>query len=165
MMTITANAAAWFLPFVVPICLYVMYTDLSRMKITNMANLALLAVFVVIGLFVMPFEDYLWRLAGMVIVLVVGVVLNAVGVMGAGDSKFIAAAAPFIALGDLTVLAVLFVIMLFAAIAVHRTARATPLRNLAPHWASWEQGKKFPMGLALGPTLITYLVLGFLYGA
>jgi prepilin peptidase CpaA len=164
-MTITTHAAAWFLPFVVPICLYVMYTDLSRMKITNTANLALLAVFVVIGLIVLPFEDYLWRLAGMLLVLIVGIVLNAVGVMGAGDSKFIAAAAPFVALGDLMVLASLFVAALLAALVIHRTVRATPLRRLAPHWASWEQGKKFPMGLALGPTLILYLVLGLLYGA
>jgi prepilin peptidase CpaA len=162
---VSSFAAMWFLPFVVPICLYVMYTDLSRMKITNVANLALLAVFVVVGLFVIPLDEYLWRLAGMVIVLIVGVVLNAAGVMGAGDSKFIAAAAPFIALGDLMLLAWLFAAVLIAAIIIHRVARLTPLRGLAPHWASWEQGKKFPMGLALGPTLILYLVFGTFYGA
>lgn len=164
-MGITAYATAWFLPFVVPICLYVMYTDLSRMKITNVANLALAAVFVVIGLIVLPFDDYLWRLLGMVIVLIVGVILNAVGVMGAGDSKFIAAAAPFVALADLVLLCFIFLGCLIAAIITHRTAKMTRLRQLAPHWASWEQGKKFPMGLALGPTLIIYLALGFLYGA
>ena len=164
-MAITTFAAMWFLPFVVPICLYVMYTDLARMKITNKANLALLAVFVVIGLFVMPFDQYLWRLGGMVIVLIVGVILNAAGVMGAGDSKFIAAAAPFVALGDLIMLAWLFSAVMIAAIVTHRAARMTGLRNLAPHWTSWEKGKKFPMGLALGPTLIIYLSLGFLYGA
>ena len=164
-MAISAHAAMWFLPFVVPICLYVMYTDLARMKITNKANLALLAVFVVIGLFVMPFDQYLWRLGGMVIVLIVGVILNAAGVMGAGDSKFIAAAAPFVALGDLIMLAWLFSAVMIAAIVTHRAARMTGLRNLAPHWTSWEKGKKFPMGLALGPTLIIYLSLGFLYGA
>ena len=164
-MAITSHAAMWFLPFVVPICLYVMYTDLARMKITNTANMALLAVFVVIGLFVMPFDQYLWRLGGMVIVLIVGVILNAAGVMGAGDSKFIAAAAPFVALGDLIMLAWLFSAVMIAAIVTHRAARMTGLRNLAPHWTSWEKGKKFPMGLALGPTLIIYLSLGFLYGA
>jgi len=162
---ISAHAAAWFLPFVVPICLYVMYTDLSRMKITNTANLALLCVFLVVGLFVVPFSEYLWRLVAVLIVLVVGIVLNAAGVMGAGDSKFIAAAAPFIALADLMVLAWIFVAVLLAAIVTHRTVRKTPLRQLAPEWASWEQGKKFPMGLALGPTLIIYLALGLLYGA
>lgn len=165
MMAITTYAASWFLPFVLPICLYVIYTDVSRMKITNMANMALVAVFVVVGLIVLPFEDYLWRLASLVIVLIVGIVLNAAGVMGAGDSKFIAAAAPFIALGDLRVLLVLFTAVLLAAFVTHRIAKNTPLRRLAPEWASWKQDKKFPMGLALGSTLILYLVLGLLYGA
>lgn len=164
-MTVTTYAAAWFLPFVVPICLYVMYTDLSRMKITNRANLALAAVFVAVGLIVLPFDEYLWRLAGMVIVLFVGIILNPAGVMGAGDSKFIAAAAPFVALGDLVLLTFIFIASLLAAVVTHRTIKMTRLRNLAPDWTSWEQGKKFPMGLALGPTLIIYLVLGFLYGA
>ena len=164
-MAITAYAAAWFLPFVVPICLYVMYTDLSRMKITNKANLALLAVFIVTGLIVLPFDAYLWRLAGMVIVLLVGIVLNAAGVMGAGDSKFIAAAAPFVAVGDLVLLMWLFTATLLAAVVTHRGIKYSRLRRLAPDWASWEQGKKFPMGLALGATLIIYLVFGLLYGA
>ncbi|MGB5863513.1 MAG: prepilin peptidase [Sulfitobacter sp.] len=164
-MALTAYAAAWFLPFVVPICLYVMYTDLSRMKITNNANLALVGVFVVIGLIAVPFEEYLWRLAAIAIVLVVGILLNAAGAMGAGDSKFIAAAAPFIALGDLMVVMWLFLATLLAAVATHRLAKYSPLCRLAPGWTSWEQGKKFPMGLALGATLGIYLSLGFLYGA
>jgi len=164
-MAITTYAALWFLPFVLPICLYVVFTDVSRMKITNKANLALAAVFLVIGLIALPFDVYLWRLASLGIVLLVGIVLNAAGVMGAGDSKFIAAAAPFIALGDLRLLIVLFMAVLLASFVTHRTVKYTALRNLAPHWTSWEQGKKFPMGLALGTTLIIYLALGIFYGA
>lgn len=162
---IPASAAAWFLPFVLPVCLYVMYTDLSRMKITNVANLVLVGIFVVIGLIALPFTVYLWQLVGMVVVLLVGFVLNAAGVMGAGDSKFIAAAAPFIALGDAVMLTWLFAATLLAAVATHRIAKYTTLRTLAPNWTSWEQGKKFPMGLALGATLILYLALGAIYGA
>lgn len=165
MLAITSYAAAWYLPFVVPVCLYVMYTDLSRMKITNAANLTLVGIFVVIGLIVLPLDTYLWRLLSLVVVLIAGIVLNAVGAMGAGDSKFLAAAAPFIDLGDLHLLVWLFMATLVAAVVTHRGVKHTPLRKLAPHWASWEQGKKFPMGLALGATLIIYLLLGFLYGA
>lgn len=164
-MAITASAAAWFLPFVIPVCLYVMYTDVSRMKITNNANLVLVGIFVVIGLIALPFTVYLWQLVGMVVVLLAGIVLNAAGVMGAGDSKFIAAAAPFIALGDAMMLMWLFAATLLAAVATHRIAKYTALRRLAPGWTSWEQGKKFPMGLALGATLILYLALGAVYGA
>lgn len=164
-MAITIFAAVWFLPFVLPICLYVVYTDVARMKITNNANLALAGVFIVIGLIALPFDLYLWRLLSLVIVLIVTVLLNAVGVMGAGDSKFIAAAAPYIAIGDLRLLMLLFGTTLLASFVAHRIAKHTPLRRLAPQWESWDQGKRFPMGFALGPSLIIYLVLGILYGA
>ena len=69
------------------------------MRITNQAVLALGAVFIAVGLIAMPFDAYIWRLAQLAIVLVVGIILNAAGAMGAGDSKFIAVAAPFVAQG------------------------------------------------------------------
>ena len=165
MMAIPATQALWYLPFVLPICIYVAFTDMAQMRITNQAVIALALVFVILGLFLMPFPDYLWRLAAMVIVLVVGIILNAAGALGAGDAKFIAAATPFIALGDLRLLMALFMATLLAAAVAHRGAKHSPLRRLAPHWTSWEQGKKFPMGLALGSALAIYLLLGALYGA
>ncbi|UWR23393.1 prepilin peptidase [Sulfitobacter sp. S190] len=165
MLSLTMKEAWWFFPFVAPICLYVAYTDLSRMKITNNANLALLAVFVVIGLIVLPFDVYLWRLVGLVVVLVIGFALNALGAMGAGDSKFLAAAAPFVALGDLRLMMFLFMVVLVASIVTHRMVKHSPLRALAPGWESWHQDTKFPMGLALGLTLAIYLGLGLVHGA
>ncbi|AXI41591.1 prepilin peptidase [Sulfitobacter sp. SK011] len=164
-MAITATSALWFLPFVLPICFYVMFTDMAQMRITNQAVVVLALVFVVVGLFVLPFNTYLWRLLGLVTVLVIGVVLNAAGVMGAGDSKFLAAGAPFVALGDLRMLMALFMAVTLASVATHRLAKHSPLRRLAPDWASWSQAKKFPMGLALGATLAVYLILGAKYGA
>ena len=164
-MAIPAAQALWFLPFVLPICFYVAFTDLAYMRITNPAVVLLALIFALVGLFLMPFQDYLWRLAALVIVLVCGIVLNAAGAMGAGDAKFAAAAAPYVALGDLRVLLMLFMATVLASAVVHRGVKYTPLRRLAPHWKSWEQGKKFPMGLALGPALAIYLILGSLYGA
>lgn len=166
MMAITAQSALWFLPFVVPICFYVAFTDLAHMKITNKAVLLLGAVFVVLGPFVLPsFDVFLWRLAQFGIVLVFGIVLNAANAMGAGDAKFMAVAAPYVALGDLRMLLILFAAILLASVVTHRLARMSPLRTLAPHWVSWTKGKRFPMGLALGPTLAAYLCLGALNGA
>lgn len=164
MMAITAFSAWWFLPFVLPICFYVAFTDMREMRITNQAVLALGVIFVVIGLIALPFDVYLWRLAQLAIVLVVGIILNAAGAMGAGDSKFIAVAAPFIAQGDVRLLIPLFCVILLAAVAAHRLAKFTPLRRIAPHWTSWDQGKKFPMGLALASTLACYLALGTMHG-
>lgn len=164
-MQASAFAALCFLPLVLPLCFYVAFTDLAQMKIKNQAVLALGAVFVLVGPLVLPFETYLWQLVHIPVVLVIGMVLNAVGVMGAGDAKFLAAAAPFVFVGDLMLLGLLFSTVLMAAFASHRIARATPLSRLAPDWESWTAGNKFPMGLALGPTLALYLCLAALNGA
>ena len=163
-MDLTSFAASWFFPFALPICLYVAFTDLREMRITNQAVLVLAGLFVVLGLIALPFDTYLWRLAHLGIVLIFGILLNAAGVMGAGDAKFVAAAAPYIALGDLRLLLGLFAAVLIAAFLAHRLAKHTGLRQIAPHWQSWDQGSKFPMGLALGFTLALYLGLGLIYG-
>ena len=84
--------------------------------------------------------------------------------MGAGDAKFIAAAAPMIHLGDLRYLAALFAATILAAFVAHRIGKHTPLRRLAPDWISWDSGSRFPMGLALAGTLGIYLGLGVAYG-
>ena len=161
---ITSYAATWFLPFALPICLWVMFSDLSTMRIRNKAVIALAVIFLAVAPFVMPISAIPWQLVQLVIVLLVGMVLNAAGLLGAGDAKFCAAAAPFVAPGDsLIVLQILFAMMLIAFVA-HRLARMSPLRNLAPDWESWTAQGKFPLGLALGPSLILYLGLGIQYG-
>tara|TARA_R110000744_G_scaffold31427_2_gene73920 strand:- start:1462 stop:1959 length:498 start_codon:yes stop_codon:yes gene_type:complete len=163
---ITAFSAWWFLPFVLPLCFYVAFTDLREMRITNQAVIALIVVFLLVGLIALPFDQYLWRLAQLGIVLLVTIALNAAGVMGAGDSKFIAAAAPFVAMGDVQFLIALYAASLLAAFATHRLAKHSPLRRVAPHWASWDQeNKKFPMGFPLGATLALYLGFGAVFGS
>ena len=164
-MVIQASAAIWFLPFVLPICFYVAFTDLREMRITNQAIIVLAAVFVIVGAIALPWPVYGMRLVQMIAVLVIGVVFNAAGAIGAGDAKFAAAAAPFIALGDLRDLLAIFAATLLAAFVTHRLAKYTPLRRIAPDWKSWDMGRKFPMGLSLGGTLAIYLILGARYGS
>jgi len=163
-MSIVSTAALWFLPFVLPLCLYVCFTDLREMRITNQAVLALAAVFVVVGLIALPLPVYGMRLVQLLAVLLIGFILTAAGAMGAGDAKFAAAAAPFIAPGDLRLLLALFAANLLAAFATHRLVKYTALRRIAPEWKSWNTGWKFPMGLSLGGTLALYLLLGAAYG-
>lgn len=161
-LSITPAEALWFLPFVTPLCLWVMWSDLSAMRIPNPAVLALAAVFVAIGLVALPLADYPWRLLTMVAVLALTFLANMAGLMGAGDSKFIAAAAPFIDPDDVAALGVVFAACLLAAFLSHRIAKHTALRRLAPGWTSWDRGRKFPMGFALGGALVIYLALGAL---
>lgn len=160
-MNITFQEAAWFLPFVLPICLYVSWTDLRDMRITNYSVLALFAVFAVGGLFLLPLEVYGWRMLALALVLVAGFVITSLGMVGAGDAKFAAAMAPFVAQGDGLFFVTLFAMVLIGSWITHRSAGRIPaVRRATPDWVSWERGKLFPMGVALSGALVIYLVMG-----
>lgn len=163
-MEITQLSAMWFAPFVWPVCAWVAWSDMATMRIPNKAVMTLVAIFLVLGLFFMPLPDFAWRLGQLVVILLLGIVMNAAGMIGAGDAKFAAAAAPFIASGDLRLILPLFAANLLAAYVTHRLARHSRLRNLAPNWESWSRGWDFPMGLALGSTLAAYIALGIWFG-
>lgn len=166
------TTAAWFLPFVIPITLWVSWTDFTTMKIPNKAVLALLAVFVVVGLFALPLDEYLWRYAHFAVMLVIGFLLTVLIGFGAGDSKFAAAMAPFIALPDLGFFAFILSITTFVVLVLHSLMRYTPsLRNRLPDWESFTidadrpfMKRKFPFGLGLAPALAAYMLIAFFAG-
>ena len=162
-MGLTAYAAFWFLPAVIPIAIYVAWSDLKRMKIPNVAVVTLVISFAILGLIALPFSQYLWHWSHLVIILLLGIVLNAAGVMGAGDAKFMAGAAPFVAVADLQLILALFAACLLAGFATHRIVKHSPLRALVPDWQSWSSGKRFPMGFPLAMTLVFYLLLVAIY--
>ena len=162
-MQVTAEQALWFLPFVAPICFYVAWCDMKFMKIPNRTVLLLTAVFAVVGLFALPLDAYLWRWVHLLVVLLAGFILSSAGQVGAGDAKFAAAMAPFIARGDALAVLMLFATILLAAFTTHRTARMIPaVRTATPDWQSWERRRDFPMGFALGGTLVIYFLLPLL---
>ncbi len=164
-LAITASSALWFLPFALPISIWVAWNDMKYMKIPNLAVLALFAVFLIIGLVALPLAEFPWRLLHLVVILIVGFVISSLGLIGAGDAKFAAAMAPFVALGDAASMAYLFAATVLAAFVTHRIfQRSKAFRKMTPDWKSWDN-KDFPMGFALGGALIIYLVLGVFYGA
>ncbi len=164
-MHIDAGTALIFLPFAVPIGIWVAWNDMKFMKIPNKAVMALFGVFVVVGLLALPLPEYLWRYPQALAVLAVGFVLNMARAMGAGDAKFLAAMAPFFDLGDALALMQIFAGVLLAAFVTHRGFRRIPaMRTAFPDWKSWEN-PKFPMGFALGGALILYLALGAWLGS
>lgn len=165
MVSVTVTQSIAFLIFVAPLCIYVAWNDLRAMKIPTWSTDALAIVFVVVGVFVMPFSEYAWRYSHFFVVLIVAMVLNAIGAMGAGDSKFLASAAPFVHLDDVGIVFMLLGAGMFVGYLVHRAAKAiSPIRNLVPDWESWHQGKRFPLGFPLGAVLIIYLALPLLMG-
>lgn len=155
----TPAAAMLLAPFVLPICLWVAWSDMKFMKIPNAAVIALFAVWLAPGLIgvalsLLPAKAWAlgWGLAAAVLAL--GFVASAAGLVGAGDAKFAAAMAPFLTGANPRLTLALFAACLLGAVAAHRLARRLPaLRRAAPDWLSWEH-KDFPMGLALSGTLI-----------
>lgn len=158
-MTLPSFAALVFLPVVTPLCLALVWTDLSRMKIPNWITDALLVAFVPLALIALPWQVALWQLAHPAVMFALGIILYSLRLYGGGDVKFLIAASPYVMLNDVAFVLVLLAAFLLAGFALHRAVRASPLRRLAPDWVSWGAQGKYPMGLSLGPTLITYLIL------
>ena len=158
----TATAAYWFLPAVIPIAIYVSWSDLSSMKITNKSVMALVIAYALLGPFAFGFPMYLWQWLHLPVMLAVCILLWAARLMGAGDAKFIAAAAPMLVVADLSLILRIFAASLIAALVAHRLARRSPLRAQVPGWKSWED-KRFPKGFPLSMTLVFYLLVVAIY--
>lgn len=147
-----------------PIALWVAWSDMAFMKIPNRAVIALVLVYALVGPLALPAEAYLWQWVHLPVVLAVGFALNMARLIGAGDAKFAAAAAPFVAAGDGTAMLYLLATVTAVALACHRAVRATPrLRAPVGHWESWHR-RDFPMGLALAGALVIYLAAGVAAG-
>lgn len=159
---ISPLAALAFLPFAIAIGIWVSWSDMKFMKIPNKAVLAMAAVYLVVGVLVMPFKLWLlgWGLGATV--LAAGFVSNAAGLVGAGDAKFAAAMAPLFVHANLRFVLGLIAACILGAFAAHRLARLIPpIRRATEDWLSWTH-KDFPMGLALSGTLIFYLAAALL---
>lgn len=159
-LALTGAQALWFAPLSVPICLWAAFSDLSSLRIPNVLVLALLAVFAVTGLFALDFVDYLWRYAHFAVVLAIGFVLWALPGFGfgAGDAKFAAAIAPFVALQDASLFLIILCATTIIGFALFKIASRIPIiRRATPGWTSWTKPKTFPWGLSLSAALILYL--------
>ena len=148
-----------------PICAWVCWSDLKTMKIPNKAVYALVGIFLVIGLLTFPFEAFAWRWVNLLVVLAIGIFLNAAANFGAGDMKFAAAAALYFRPMDASWVLPLLAAFLLATLVAHQTLRAIPAVHAAtPDWVSWQRTTpwwkgRLPVGLALAGTFMTYLVI------
>ena len=161
---LTAGAAIAFLPFALGIGAWVAWSDMKFMKIPNKTMIALLAVWLVVGLGAvgltgLSLVSWAWGWAFAAIVLVIGFLANALRLVGGGDAKFATAMAPFFVGADWRTVFVLAASCLIGAFVAHRLARSIgAIRRATPDWVSWTS-RDFPMGLALAGTLIFHLLL------
>ncbi|PYE84976.1 prepilin peptidase [Pseudoroseicyclus aestuarii] len=155
----TAADATLLLLAVLPICLWVAWSDLAFMLIPNAAVAALVLIYLCLGLVLLPPDVWAWRWINLPVTLLLSLGLYATGQMGAGDAKFLAAAAPFVWWGDWPLVCLLLSGTMLLCWALHRIAGRTPLRRLVPGWRSWSVGNRFPLGVPLALTLALYLLL------
>lgn len=152
-------SSLWFLVPALPISIWVSWSDLKFMKIPNKASIALLVGFLILGPFILSLPEFGWRLVQGFVVLVVGFLLNAGGLIGGGDAKFAAALAPFVAFQDSALFLFILAAMSISALLLHRiVGRISALKSHFQGWLSWEEHGDFPMGLALAGALLYYLV-------
>lgn len=144
LMAVLMGLAGWF--------------DLKSLRIPNWCVLAVVGLFIVTGLWGLPLDLFAWRFLQGVIVLFVGFGLYSIsgGRVGGGDIKLIAALTPFIAGSDVVFVLLVFAVLSFAGLMVHRLARAL-LRDRKTGWAALDQKRFFPAGLLLGGTIMIYL--------
>lgn len=154
-----ANPALWFFLSLLPVCMVVAFNDLKFMKIPNVTVLAMIAIYVVVGLLVLPLDAFLWRFVGLLVALVAGFLLSTARLLGAGDAKFMAAAALFVAPPDIGFVLIMLALMGPVALVVHRLAGRWGMKKAFPDWESWQRTREFPMGLPLTATLLIYLGL------
>lgn len=155
---ISPTAAAVLLPFAAAVGLWVSWSDLKFMKIPNQASLVMLAVWTVVGIFVVPLKLWAMGLGLGAVVLVVTFLLNAIGAIGGGDAKFAAAMAPAFIHANITLLCMIYIACSLGALAAHRLLKYIPaFRRATPDWKSWTH-KGFPFGTTLSATLIFYLL-------
>ena len=137
--------------------------DLRHLRIPNGLALAVLAVFLVTGLWGLPLETYLWRLGAGAVVLAAGFALFAAGLVGGGDAKMAAALAPFVAAEDVAPLLLLYAAVTLALLLALRLAmrlvthRATGWRAI-DQYARPARERVFPMGLILAVTMVVHLI-------
>jgi len=144
---------------VLPIAIWAAVADMKRMKIPNIAVLAMAAVWPLIGWTLVPWAGWFWGLGLMGLVFVAGFLLYLTGTFGAGDAKYAAAMAGIFVGGNIgDILLIIFVCMI-GSLFLHRFMRSLPwVRNATPDWESWTKRRYFPFGLALSGIVVFYLV-------
>jgi prepilin peptidase CpaA len=148
-----------------PLLFLACWSDLKHMTIPNRVNMALFLLFVIVGIFAFPLPEYGIRLLQAVAMLAIGIFMTTAGLMGGGDSKLLAASAPFVAFSHVSMFFFVMAFMSLAAVASHRILGRIPaFRNQVDDWVSWNTKGNFPFGVPIATTLSLYLFFMAFFG-
>lgn len=135
-------------------------SDLTSMQIPNRISIVLAATFLVLALIAgLPMKDFAMHLAAGAVVLAVGIMLFAGGIVGGGDAKLIAAASLWVGFAQLLPF-ITYVALFGGALALLILAyrRFVPEGALAgPEWALRlkNHGGGIPYGIAISAGALT----------
>ena len=132
--------------------------DLRQMRIPNWLNGALALVFLATALAVHPLEEIGWRIAGALLVLVVGFGFFSLGRMGGGDVKMLAACALFVPVVHAGLVLQLLAVGLALGLGLIHLGRLA-VGGRETRWRGLRKGARFPMGVAIGGAMTAYLGL------
>lgn len=153
----TGGVGLAFWPVAV-IALWAAAVDFLWMRIPNGVHVALLIVFCALVLPGLPWVETAARLGVAIGLFGIGFALYAASVLGAGDVKYLAAAAPLVP-ADPTVLSAWLLLVATAGLpvlALHRLARFVPASARYPSFA---EAGYFPYGPAISIGLVAILWL------
>lgn len=154
-MSSVASLAVWL---VAAIAVWAAAVDFVAMRIPNGVHVALLAVFAVLVMPGLPATDIAARLAVGVGLFAIGFALYAGNLMGAGDVKYLAAAAPLVP-ADPNVLLVWLLLVTMAGPPVLVLHRLTGLIPAVRRFPSFAETGYFPYGPAISIGLVAILWL------
>jgi prepilin peptidase CpaA len=154
-MTGLADIALW--P-VAAVALWAAAVDALYMRIPNAVHVALLAVFAILVLPGLPWQETLLRLAIGAVMFAIGFGLYAANMLGAGDVKYLAAAAPLLPPDPAIILVWLLLVTMagLPVLVLHRLARLLPGTGRFPSFA---EAGYFPYGPAISIGLVCILWL------
>ncbi len=158
MSAVAGLAAPLALCLVTVIALWAAAVDFLYMRIPNGVHVALAAVFAVLVLPGLPWTETAARLGVAAAVFGIGLALYARGLLGAGDVKYLAAAALFVPAAPEVVLAWL-VLITMAGLPVFALHRLVGLAAAGGRFPSFSEAGYFPYGPAISIGLVTMLIL------
>ena len=132
---------------IAPLLMYAGYSDLRSLRIPNWISLAMLVVFAALVPFLAG-PEIMMRGSVAGIVFVIGFVLFALNMLGAGDVKLLAALFLFVPSSHIQVFLIAFSPALLCGVALICAVRWRPHPRVAG-WASVTTPGVFPMGISI----------------